>query len=95
MATGDQVMIYHTGDEKAIVGIMDVVSGPQSDPNDEDPKAVAVEVRPVKRLKNPVSLATIKRRLSRVSMRVFAGAQADKVLAGYLLNPSHGGEEPE
>jgi predicted RNA-binding protein with PUA-like domain len=57
---GDKVLYYHTGDEKAVVGIMEAVSGPQPDPNDDDPKAVAVEVRPMKRLKNPVSLAVIK-----------------------------------
>jgi predicted RNA-binding protein with PUA-like domain len=57
---GDLVLYYHTGDEKAIVGVMEAVSGPQPDPNDEDPKAVVIEVQPLKRLKNPVSLAVIK-----------------------------------
>ncbi len=57
---GDRILYYHTGDEKAVVGIMEAVSGPQADPGDEDPKAVAVEVRPVRRLRHPVSLARIK-----------------------------------
>jgi len=57
---GDKILYYHTGDEKAIVGVMEAVSGAQADPSDDDSKAVAVEVCPVKRLKNPVSLATVK-----------------------------------
>jgi predicted RNA-binding protein with PUA-like domain len=57
---GDQVFYYHTGDEKAIVGIMEAVGAAQADPEDDDPKAVAVEVKPLKRLKNPVALATVK-----------------------------------
>jgi predicted RNA-binding protein with PUA-like domain len=57
---GDRIWYYHTGDEKAIVGLMEAVSGPQPDPNDDDPKSVVVEVRPVKRLRSPVPLARIK-----------------------------------
>jgi predicted RNA-binding protein with PUA-like domain len=57
---GDRIWFYHTGDEKAVVGLMEAVTGPQPDPNDDDSKAVVVEVKPVKRLKNPVPLARIK-----------------------------------
>jgi predicted RNA-binding protein with PUA-like domain len=57
---GDRVLLYHTGKEKAVVGVMRVVSGSQADPNDRDPKAVAVEVVPVRLLRRPVLLATIK-----------------------------------
>jgi predicted RNA-binding protein with PUA-like domain len=57
---GDRIWFYHTGDEKAVVGLMEAVTGPQPDPNDDDDKAVVVEVKPVKRLKNPVTLARIK-----------------------------------
>src|SRR4051812_10462343 len=57
---GDLIWYYHTGNEKAIVGLMEAVGGPQSDPNDDDPKAVVVEVRPVRKLKQPVTLARIK-----------------------------------
>lgn len=67
---GDIILYYHTGDEKAVVGVMEAVSGPLPDPDDSDPKAVAVEVRPVKRLKSPVPLARIK---------------ADPVFAGWEL----------
>jgi predicted RNA-binding protein with PUA-like domain len=57
---GDKILYYHTGDEKAIVGVMEAVSGPQPDPTDDDPKAVAVEVRPLNRLKALVSLTRVK-----------------------------------
>jgi predicted RNA-binding protein with PUA-like domain len=57
---GDRIWFYHTGDEKAIVGLMEAVTGPQPDPNEDDSKSVVVEVIPVKRLKSPVTLARIK-----------------------------------
>ena len=53
---GDKVLFYHTGDEKAIVGTMTVSEGPTL----VDEKNVAVQVKPLKRLKNPVTLAAIK-----------------------------------
>src|SRR5262245_14415888 len=56
--TGDKVFFYHTGDEKAVVGVMEVASDPRPDLADE--KGVVVDVRFVKRLKNPVTLAAIK-----------------------------------
>jgi predicted RNA-binding protein with PUA-like domain len=57
---GDRVFFYHTGDEKAVVGIMEVTADPQPAANDETGKLVAVTVKPVKVLKNPVTLAAIK-----------------------------------
>jgi|SRR5581483_467667 len=58
---GDKIWYYHTGDEKAIVGVMEAVGGPHADPNAaDDPKAVVVEVKPVRKLKRPVTLAAIK-----------------------------------
>jgi predicted RNA-binding protein with PUA-like domain len=58
VAVGDKAFFYHTGGEKAVVGVMEVVGGPRPDPADE--KRVVVEVKPVRRLKNPVTLAAIK-----------------------------------
>ena len=55
---GDRILYYHTGDEKAVVGV--AAGGPVPDPGAEDGKGVAVEVKPVKRLKQPVTLARIK-----------------------------------
>jgi predicted RNA-binding protein with PUA-like domain len=57
---GDQVLYYHTGKEKAVVGQMEVIADPIPEPGSDDPKAVVVEVRPVRRLHHPVSLERIK-----------------------------------
>ena len=57
---GDRVFFYHTGDEKAVVGIMEAAADPQPAANDETGKLVAVTVKPVKALKKPVTLAAIK-----------------------------------
>lgn len=57
---GDRVFFYHTGDEKAVVGIMEVTAGPTPDPEDAAGKRVVVTVKPVRRLANPVTLAAIK-----------------------------------
>jgi predicted RNA-binding protein with PUA-like domain len=55
---GDRVFYYHTGDEKAVVGIAKAVSNPYPDP--DDAAWVAVDLAPVKRLPRPVTLAEIK-----------------------------------
>ena len=60
MKTGDRVFFYHTGKEKAIVGEMVVAGEPRLDPNGDEKAAVAVEMRVVRKLTNPVALATIK-----------------------------------
>lgn len=57
---GDQVFFYHTGSEKAVVGVMEVVKSPYRDPTRDDDRFVVVDVKPVRRLDRPVSLATIK-----------------------------------
>jgi predicted RNA-binding protein with PUA-like domain len=58
MKTGDLVFVYHTGDEKAIIGQAKVTREAFPDPKDKD--WVAVELAPVKKLKRPVTLAEIK-----------------------------------
>ena len=57
-AVGDRVFFYHTGKEKAVVGIMEICVGPRPDPNNA--ASVVVDVQPVRRLKSPVTLAAIK-----------------------------------
>ncbi|MBX9580408.1 MAG: EVE domain-containing protein [Gemmataceae bacterium] len=57
---GDRAFFYHTGDEKAVVGVMEVVADPTPDPGDPAGKRVAVTVKPVRALAKPVTLATIK-----------------------------------
>jgi predicted RNA-binding protein with PUA-like domain len=58
---GDRVLYYHTGKEKAIVGEMVVVDGPKADPKSDDPKAVVVKVKAVRRWRRPVTLEQIKK----------------------------------
>ncbi|QEL17064.1 EVE domain-containing protein [Limnoglobus roseus] len=58
LAVGDQVFYYHTGKEKAIVGIAEVVTVPRPDPKNE--KLVVVGIKPVRKLATPVTLAAIK-----------------------------------
>jgi predicted RNA-binding protein with PUA-like domain len=57
---GDRVFFYATGKEKAVVGIMEVTADPTPDPTDEAGKRVVVTVKPVRKLKTPVTLAAIK-----------------------------------
>jgi len=62
IARGDRVLIYHTGDEKAVVGIARAISDPYPEPGSSDPKAVVVDVAAVEQLRRPVTLAEIKAR---------------------------------
>ena len=57
---GDLVFYYHTGDEKAVVGIAKAVGNAYADPADRTGKAHVVELVPVKPLPRPVTLAEIK-----------------------------------
>jgi predicted RNA-binding protein with PUA-like domain len=57
---GDRVFYYHTGSEKAVVGIARATSDPYPDPKDPSGKLVVVDVAPVQALKRPVTLAEIK-----------------------------------
>jgi predicted RNA-binding protein with PUA-like domain len=60
MTAGDQAFIYHTGAEKAVVGIARVVSQPYTDPKAKDPRLVVVDLEPQGRLPSPVTLAAVK-----------------------------------
>jgi predicted RNA-binding protein with PUA-like domain len=60
MKVGDLAFIYHTGDEKQIVGIAKVVKAAYPDPKAGDESLVVVDLEPVKPLKAPVTLASIK-----------------------------------
>jgi predicted RNA-binding protein with PUA-like domain len=59
MKPGDRVFFYHTGKEKAIVGEMVVAGEPRPDPKGDE-AAVAVDMRFVRKLARPVTLAEIK-----------------------------------
>lgn len=58
MKKDDTVFIYHTGDEKAIIGLAKIVKEAYPDPKDKD--WVVVEISADKKLKNTVSLAQVK-----------------------------------
>jgi predicted RNA-binding protein with PUA-like domain len=60
MNAGDDALIYHTGDEKAVVGLARVTKAAYQDPKAKDPKLLVVELVPAKRLSRPVTLAEIK-----------------------------------
>ncbi len=58
MTKGDEVMIYHTGDEKAVVGLASVASAPY--PDSKNAKLVVVDLRAGKKLARPVPLAAVR-----------------------------------
>jgi predicted RNA-binding protein with PUA-like domain/predicted enzyme related to lactoylglutathione lyase len=60
MATGDRVLFYHSGKDKAVVGIAEVVKSAYPDPTADDPQWVAVDLKAVKPLNVPVQLAAIR-----------------------------------
>jgi predicted RNA-binding protein with PUA-like domain len=61
MKKGDEVLFYHSNEGTDIVGIAKVVKEFYQDPTTDDDRWVAVDIKPHKKLKNPVSLATIKK----------------------------------
>jgi len=57
---GEQIFIYHTGDEKAAVGVAKALGGAYADPSKNDPKLLVVDIEPVRALPRPVTLAEVK-----------------------------------
>lgn len=60
MELGDLVFIYHTGKEKAIIGVAEVISTFYPDPNETDERFIVVDVKPRYPLDRPVTLKEIK-----------------------------------
>ena len=91
MKNGDQALIYHTGEEKAVVGIARIVSNPYTDPAQQDPKLVVVDLAPVRALKLPIALSRVKAdprfadfalvRIPRLSVMPVTEEQWDALLA--------------
>ena len=87
MQKGDLVFVYHTGDEKAVIGLARVEKEHYPDPKDKD--WVVIEISPVKKLKKPVTLTQIKAdkrlknmvlvRASRLSVQPVAADEFDIV----------------
>jgi predicted RNA-binding protein with PUA-like domain len=86
---GDRVFYYHTGDEKAIVGIAKATSDAYPDPHDASGKFAVVDIAPVGKLKRPVTLKEIKAdrafkefplvRISRLSVMPVTEAEWERI----------------
>jgi predicted RNA-binding protein with PUA-like domain len=60
MKKGDRAFFYHTGDEKQVVGIVEVIREAYPDPTDEEGKFVCVDIKAIEPVPSPVTLAAIK-----------------------------------
>ncbi len=60
MKKGDEVFFYHSGKAREIVGLCIVAVGPYDDPSDEKGRFCLVDLKAVKPMPTPVSLADIK-----------------------------------
>ncbi len=88
---GDLAFLYHTGKERALVGIAEVISDPYPDPKMSDPKLVVVDVKAREELPQSVSLADVKAdsefsdfllvRLPRLSVMPVTSLQWNRLLA--------------
>jgi predicted RNA-binding protein with PUA-like domain len=93
---GDRILFYHTGDQKAVVGIARAAGPAYPDPADKAGKLYAVDVVPVKKLPAPVTLAAIKAdrtfasfplvRLPRLSVMPVSDAEWDRIVG--MASPS-------
>ncbi len=57
---GDPVLVYHTGDEKAVAGLAEAASDPYPDPAQNNVKLAVVDVKPRRAARRPVTLSEIK-----------------------------------
>lgn len=90
MAVGDRCIIYHTGTERAAVGLARVERGPYPDPSDPHGRRVLVDVRAEGELAQPVALAALKAsptfansplvRNSRLSVVPLTAAQYEEIV---------------
>jgi predicted RNA-binding protein with PUA-like domain len=70
MKKGDRVLFYHSNEGLAIVGIAEIVKEAYQDPTTEDTNWVVVELKPVKAIPVPVTLAAIKQEPSLANMQL-------------------------
>ncbi len=88
---GDRIFYYHTGNEKAVVGIAKALGDAYPDPKDKTGKQSVVDVAPSKKLPRPVTLAEIKAdpafktfplvRISRLSVMPVTDAEWERIEA--------------
>jgi predicted RNA-binding protein with PUA-like domain len=90
MQKGDLVLFYHSGEQKRVVGISKVSQAPYPDPTAKEGDWWCVDLKPVKKLKTPVELKTIKGdrllkvalvRQSRLSVMPLKKAQFEHLLS--------------
>ena len=91
MRRGDGVIIYHTGKERAVVGLAEAAIDPYPDPCQKDPKLAVIDLQAKEKLNRPVTLEEIKKsaalqnfdlvRLPRLSVMPVSEAQWAAVLA--------------
>lgn len=60
MEVGDLALIYHTGKERQITGVAQISSKPYADPALDDVKRMVVDIRAIRKVAQPVTLAQIK-----------------------------------
>ena len=60
VAKDDEILVYHTGDEKAVVGVAKVTRGAFPDPKQKNARLVVVDLEAVKALPRPVTLAEMR-----------------------------------
>jgi predicted RNA-binding protein with PUA-like domain len=60
MKKGDRAFFYHTGEEKQVVGIVEVIRESYPDPTDQEGKFLALDVKALEPLPKPVTLAAVK-----------------------------------
>ncbi len=91
MATGDKVLYYHSGDERAVVGLAKVTKSAFRDPTADDDAWVAVELEAGKPMKKPITLSAIKAnmelanialiKLSRLSVVPLTKEEFDEIIS--------------
>lgn len=95
MQVGDEAFFYHSNIGKEIVGVVTISEAGLADPTDPEGKWAAVKVKPVRKLKHPVTLKEIKAdpvlaeieliKLSRLSVAVITPEEWS-----YILKKSEG-----
>jgi predicted RNA-binding protein with PUA-like domain len=60
MKKGDVLLVYHSGAEKAVVGVATATSNPYPDPKAGNEKIVVIDLKAKKRVKRPLALSAIK-----------------------------------
>ena len=100
MKQGDAIVVYHSGKDKAVVGLAEVARGPYADPQLADPKRVVVDLVARGAVATPVALATFRAdavlkstdlvKNSRLSVMPLSDAQYARVLALAGAAPQRG-----